>query len=234
MGARVFTIPLSHPARCAVGMLRQAGVRHRVLELPAGLQPVILRAAGFGGVTVPAVRLDDGRRLQGTRSIARELDATAPRCGLFPVGTAGRAAVREAERWGEEVLQPLPRRLIRRALQDDPELRRWFTRTTSPFPAPDLTATLLAPIIPLFVAQAGASPERVQADRAELPALLDRVDELLAHGVIGGDVPNAADWQIGTTVRALLAFESLAPQIAGRPAEALARRLVPEHVSIPA
>ncbi|HEU4658779.1 MAG TPA: glutathione S-transferase, partial [Capillimicrobium sp.] len=41
--------------------------------------------------------------------------------------------------------------------------------------------------------------------------------------------PNAADLQIGSTVRILLTFGDVAPLVAGRPAEALARRWFPRY-----
>ena len=47
--------------------------------------------------------------------------------------------------------------------------------------------------------------------------------------MIGGEQLNAADFQIGTTVRVMLALEDYAPLIEGRPAEALARRVWPEY-----
>ena len=43
------------------------------------------------------------------------------------------------------------------------------------------------------------------------PDLLDRVDELIAQGTIGGAQRNAADFQILTTVRLLMTIEDLAP-----------------------
>jgi glutathione S-transferase len=67
----------------------------------------------------------------------------------------------------------------------------------------------------------------VRSDLAELPANLDRVDELIAAGTIGAEVPNAADFQIATTVRVLLAFEDLRERVEGRPAGDLARRILP-------
>ena len=36
------------------------------------------------------------------------------------------------------------------------------------------------------------------------PGQLDRVDGWIADGLIGGDKPNAADLQIGSTIRLLL------------------------------
>lgn len=233
MTARLYTIALSHPGLCARGMLEQAGVAFDEVTLPGGLHPVVLRARGFPGVTVPALRFADRRRVQGSRAIARALHAAHPEAGLFPADAA-EVEVDEAERWGEEVLQPIPRRLIRRRLRDHLAVRQWFADVASPFPAPKVAGALLTPVVPLFVAQAGATPQRVQADLDALPGHLDHVDALLERGVIGRDTPNAADWQIGTTVRVLLAFEDLEHLVAGRPAEALARRLVPEFPLIPA
>jgi glutathione S-transferase len=93
---------------------------------------------------------------------------------------------------------------------------------------------VLTPLVPLFVAQAQATPARVAQDLANLPGLLDHVDGLLADGTIGGARLNAADWQIGTTVRVLLAFEDVRALVTGRPAEAHARRVLPEYPAIPA
>lgn len=234
MTARLYTIPLSHPSLCAAGMLQQQGVDYREISLAGGLHPAILRALGFRGATVPALRLADGRRVQGTRAISAALHVAAPERELFPADPELRARVEEAERWGEEVLQPIPRRLIRRGLRDHLRQRQWFADVASPFPAPRVMGALLTPLVPLFIAQAGATPERVQQDLTELPALLDRVDGLLAEGTIGGLKLNPADWQIGTTVRMLLAFEDVTALVAGRAAEKHARRVQPDYPTIPA
>jgi glutathione S-transferase len=53
------------------------------------------------------------------------------------------------------------------------------------------------------------------------------VDGLIAAGVIGGDEPNAADFQIATSVRVLLNFPQLRPLIESRPAAELAMRIAP-------
>lgn len=215
-------------------MLQQQEVAYREVSLPGGLHPAIVRVLGFAGGTVPALRLADGRRLQGTRSISMALHEAAPDRRLFPADPELRTRVEDAERWGEEVLQPIPRRLIRRGLRDHLRQRQWFADVASPFPAPRVMGVLLTPLVPFFIAQAGATPERVQQDLAELPALLDRVDGLLADGTIGGLQLNPADWQIGTTVRMLLAFEDVTALVAGRPAEAHARRVQPQYPTIPA
>ena len=231
---RIYTIPLSHPSLAVVGMARQLGVEHREVSLPGGLHPVVLRAQGFRAHTVPALRWDDGTRVQGSLDISRALHGSAPQGELFHADPQQRARVEEAERWGEKVLQPVPRRLIRRGLRDHLRQREWFADVASPFPLPRVTAVLLTPLVPVFIKQAGATPQRVARDLRELPAHLDHVDALIAAGTLDGPVLNAADWQIGTSVRALLAIEDVTALVAGRPAERHARRVLPDYPAIPA
>jgi hypothetical protein len=56
------------------------------------------------------------------------------------------------------------------------------------------------------------------------------VDELIERGVIGGAERNAADFQIATSVSLLLTMDDVRPLIEGRPAERLAREVVPHQV----
>jgi glutathione S-transferase len=233
VSAVIYTIPLSHPAIAAIGMLRQQGVDYREVSLVPGAHPVLLRALGFRGGSVPAMRLD-GRRVQGSRAISAALHARAPDRELFPSDPEAAARVAAAERWGEQVLQAVPRRLIRRGLADHLRQRQWFAGLATPFPAPQLFGALLTPVALLFALRSRASRARTTADLDELPSLLDRVDGLLADGTIGGERLNAADWQIGTSVRVLHAMQDVRPLVAGRPAEAHARRVVPDYPEIPA
>jgi glutathione S-transferase len=70
----------------------------------------------------------------------------------------------------------------------------------------------------------GADDDVVRADLQALPAHLDRVDELIAAGVLDGERPNAADLQIATSVRLLHTMSDVRPLVAGRPAERFAFR----------
>jgi glutathione S-transferase len=74
----------------------------------------------------------------------------------------------------------------------------------------------------------------VRRDLAELPGLLDEVDRLLEFGVIGGEQLGAADFQIASTVRMLLAMRDVRPLLTGRPAEPFAERVVPDYPDVPA
>lgn len=164
--ARLYAMSISHPAKAARLMLEHKGIGYETVNVSPGMQAVQVRLGGFRGGTVPALRID-GRRLVGTLAISRALDEIRPQPPLFPADPEHRRAVEEAEPWGERVLQPLPRRLLRRAL--------------------------------------------------------------IAAGAIGGDAFNAADFQIGTTLRVMLAGPDLGPVLAGRPGESLARRVWPHY-----
>jgi glutathione S-transferase len=223
---KLYALAFSHPAQAARLMLEHKQIEHEVVDLLPGMHPIQLRLAGFGGTTVPALRID-GRRIQGSRTISRALEGIVAEPALFPADGDLRRAVEKAEEWGERAFQPVPRRIFRWAVARDTDLRRWFAREMR-MPAPDLVATLNAPIARILARKVRADDdERVRGDVLALPDLLDRVDALIAAGIIGGPQPNAADFQIGTTVRVLSVFRELDPLIEGRPAAELGRRLLP-------
>ena len=231
---RLYGIPLSHPVLAARGMLERKSLDYRYVELLAGAHPPSLWALGFRRGTVPAMRLPDGRRVQGSLAIAQALEEVAPDPSLYPPEPAARGAAQDAERWGEAVLQPVPRRLIRWGLRSSLSQRRWFAEAGTPLPAPALAGWLLTPVAPVFAGLVGAGDDSVRGDLARIPELLDEVDRLLGDGVIGGAELGAADFQIGASVRMLLAMQDAGRLVAGRPAEAFARRVVPDYPSIPA
>ena len=232
--ATLYSIPPSHPCHAARLMLEHKRIDHKVVEVIPGTHAVAVRALGFQRGTVPALRLD-GRKIQGTTEISRVLDQVRPQPRLFPADPQRRAAVEEAERWGDEVLQNAPRLITRWLAIYRPQMRVHMA-TEAGVPAPTLVGHANAPVARYFGRKVGADDsERVRALVADLPEMLDHVDGLIADGVIGGEQPNAADFQIGSTVRALLTFEDLAPAIRGRPAADLAMRLMPEFpTSVPA
>lgn len=224
---KLYVIPLSHPAYSARLMLEHKGMEHEVVRLLSGFHPLLLRALGFTGGTVPALRLD-GRKLQGSLCISRALDEACAERPLFPADPERRERVVEAEAWGERELQPIPRRLFRWALTRDARLRRELARFNGlPFPA--LSGVMIRPVAALFARKSRASDANVRADMIRLPALLDRVDDLIAEGIMGGARLNAADFQIGPTLRLLLACDDLRELVRGRPAADLALRLLPDY-----
>lgn len=209
-------------------MLQHKGIEHEWVKLTPGAHAFRVRLAGFRGGTVPALKLD-GRRVVGSRGISRLLDEVKPAPRLFPADPALRRAVEEAEAWGDAVLQPIPRRLLRWALRHHPDARVVLARAFHS-PRPELVARVMGPFAAFYARREDArSSERVRADWAALPGHLDHVEQLIADGVIGAPEPNAADFQIGTTLRAMLEFEDFEPLLSGRPLEQLARRIMPEY-----
>ncbi len=226
MKARLFTIPSSHPSWSARLMLEHKGIDYSRIDLIAVVSKPILRAAGFPRVTVPALRIG-GSRIQGSREIARELDRLVPVPALLPADPVTRAVVEEAELWGDEVFQPVPRRIVWNSLKRDrAPIRSYLEGARLGIPI-SLAAATAAPIVWMAARFNAASDERVRADLAALPAMLDRIDRYIESGVIGGEEPNAADFQIATSVALLLTLDDVAPALAQRPAAALAKRLVP-------
>ena len=207
-------------------MLAHKGIEPRIVNLPPGSQRVAMRALGFRGGTVPGLKLD-GRRVQGSRAIARALDEVVPEPPLFPSEPNRRAAVEEAERWGDAVYQPVPRRIFRWSISSNHELRERIAVVTR-MPAPSIAARLFWPVAQFYVRSEGGGKEAARRDVAALPDHLDRVDELIAAGTLNGEELNAADFQIGTTTRVLLNFRPLRHLVEGRPAAEHAMRVAPD------
>jgi glutathione S-transferase len=74
-----------------------------------------------------------------------------------------------------------------------------------------------------------ADDDRVRADLAALPGMLQRIDDWIAQGVLGADPPTAADLQIATSLRLMITLEDLRGPITSRPAGVLTMRLVPDY-----
>ena len=225
MSARLYVTPLSNPSKAAIAMVAYKQLPHTVVTLTSGFHPYLVRAARFQGRTVPALRLDDGRRVQGSLAISRTLDELIAERPLFPADPGARRAVEDAERWGNDELQAVPRRMFRYATVQDRSLRRWIAADVAKVPAPALAAALTKPLAARRSREVGGE-DLIRADLVRLPALLDHVDALVAGAVIGTGQPNAADFQVLSSVRALLDFKAL-PDFEQRPGAQAARRLFP-------
>jgi len=232
--ATLYGLAPSNPSHAARLMLERKGIDHRVVNLPPGTHAVTLRLVGFRGGTVPALRLDR-RRVQGSLAISRALEEAEADPPLFPADPRRREDVIEAERWGERELQELPRRLTRWAALHHAAMREHMARETG-IPLPRVAAFLNIPVARHFARKVGSDDdELVRGTLLSIPAALDRIEELIAAGTIGGSEPNAADFQIAPTVRCLLTFGDLEPLLAGRRAAAYARGILPEYpTTVPA
>jgi glutathione S-transferase len=224
MGITLYGTPPSPPAHTARLMLERKGLEHRIVWLLPGLWPALLRTRGFRGGTVPAMKID-GRRLQGSRVISRALEEAKPEPSLFPADPELRREVEDAERWGDEVLQDVPRRIVRWISVHRPESRVMIAREIG-IPLPRFAAWINAPSARHLARKVDADGQ-IERAIAQVPDVLGHVDDLISRGVIGGDEPNAADFQIATSVRALLTVQDLRPATQDRPAAELAMRYLP-------
>lgn len=228
-GTHLYGIKHSHSVLASRMALELTGVQFAAHDLFPGLHGVIVRAKGFRRWTVPALLLGN-RKVQGTLAIARELDRLAPDAGLFPQEAFQRRAVEAAERFGHDELQPVARRVFRWAGAHDNATRAWTARHVIGAPMPTVTGYVFKPVMMFFGRVVSkASDAQIRADLAHLPALLDRSDALVDEGTIGCAAPNAADLQILTSIRLLLAHEDLRTMIAARPCGEAALRLIPDY-----
>jgi glutathione S-transferase len=202
--------------------LRLKGLAYERVDLPmTGEHPERMQEIyGEGNSTVPGL-LVDGEPVHGSRSILQRLEQIEPGAALYPS-----EEVREAERWGDEELQDLGRRLPWGALHFRPELLAAIGGGEQlDGPGTDYAIR--------FVRAAwryhGITAARLADDLAGLPAKLEHIESLARAGVIGGETPNAGDLQIGATIRVLLPIGDLSPLLADTAAEAVALRHFPEY-----
>ena len=207
--------------------LELKGIDYHHVELPPMTHRPIVRALGFAGHTVPALILD-GERVQGTRPIVRALERRNPDPPLLPRDPDERRVVEEVERFGEQELQPVLRRLQPWAVSQRPEAIATFPdRLRTPLP-PRVVAAMMKPNLAIALRQTGSNEQTVRATLSRLPGMLDRVDAWIGEGVIGGEQPNAGDIQVASTLRMLMAYDDLAPGVRARPGGRLALRLLPD------
>jgi glutathione S-transferase len=224
---KLYVVPGSNPSMSARLALEHKGLKYERVDLIPTIHMAFLRLAGFPAPTVPALRIDS-RRVQGSLAVIRALEELRPEPPLFPGDREGRRRVEVAERWGEAVLQPIPRRLAWWALRRERKALRSFAEGAALHVPIGLAIHAAGPIIRFEIRTHGATDESVQADLRALPETLSRIDACIERGVIGGATPNAADFQIAPSVRLLMCSDQLRPRVAERPCGRLAARLLPE------
>jgi glutathione S-transferase len=232
MSIKLYVLPASHPCAAVEEALRRKAITYKRVDL----LPMTQVAAGpllYGGSTVPGMRID-GEKLVGSRTIMRRLDALAPEPPLLPADSETRERVLEAERWGDDVFQSVPRRIVDVAfLRDAGAMESYAGEAKLPLPT-----ALLRPALPLTAKlmawRSHADDASTRADLAALPGQLEKVDAWIAEGLLGGDEPNAADLQIGSTIRLLETIRDTRPLLEGHPAADLTRYFPPMVGEVPA
>lgn len=228
MATRLYVIPASHPSISIALMLEHKGIAYKRTDLLPVISKVVLRGVGFPRNTVPAMKID-GRKVQGSREIARDLDAVQPQPRLFPEDPERRALVEEAERFGDEELQHPVRQILWWTIKKDKAPLRSYSEGAKLGVPIGLAMKTAAPIVALSAHFNEASDENARRALAVLPVLLDKVDAWIEAGVLNGEQLNAADFQIAPSIGLAMTLDDLRPAIEGRPAGKLAARLVPNY-----
>jgi glutathione S-transferase len=232
MAATLYALPGSHPVAAVEVALRLKSIDYRRVDLLPSVE-VLAGPLLYGGRTVPGMRID-GERLVGSRTIMRRLDTLVPEPALLPApDDPAHVRVLEAERWGDEVLQSVPRRIIDVAFIRRPTaMESYAANAKLPLPRP-----LMRPALPLtarlMALKNGARDDAARADLLALPSMLDRIDAWIADGLLGGERPNAADLQIGSTIRLIATIGDVRPLIGDRPAAQLTRYFPPMVGEVP-
>jgi glutathione S-transferase len=224
---KLYVIPGSHPAMAARRMLELKGIPYKRVDLMPVISRAALKAMRFPSNTIPSLVMGD-RKLTGSRAIAEELDRLRPDPPLYPADHDEQVAVKEAERWGEEVLQPAARRISWNVLKRDRSPLASYAAGARLGVPIGLAVRTAAPIVAAASRMNNADDEVVRADLAALPGWLQRIDDWIAEGVLGADPPNAADLQIGASLRLMMTFDDVRPAIEERPAGEMAVRAIPD------
>src|SRR3954452_9988129 len=192
VGIDLYVVHGSHPCAAVERALELKGLPFRRIELPPPLHAAFQRVR-FGARTVPAMRLDSGEKVSGSRAILRRLEEIAPEPSLWPDDGEARALVERAEEWGDEVYQPIARRLLWGAIRRCPEALVSYSDGSRP-PLPKRATRAAARAIASGEAVLNDATEpSVRADLRSLPHHLDRIDGWIAAGIIGGGRPHRPD-----------------------------------------
>ncbi|MET0306432.1 MAG: glutathione S-transferase N-terminal domain-containing protein [Solirubrobacterales bacterium] len=211
------SVPFSHPVLAVSTALDRFGHEYETVELVSGQHgEEIERIYGDGNATVPGLLVDE-EPVHGTAAIFARLDELHPDAGLYPAATA--AAIREAEAGVAEDLQMSARVLVFGALHFRPESMGTFAGAGQLDPGGvDFAIKMMRATWRYLEITA----ERVHATLQDLPAQLDAADGLIELGAAGGEVPTAADFQLGSSLRLLAQIGDVRPLVEARPAITLA------------
>lgn len=227
VSAKLYVVQGSHPCATAERALQLKGVSYRRVEL-VELAHMPLQRMRFGGPTVPGIVFADGEKVLGSRAIVHHLDERVADPPLLPSEPDDRARVEDLERWGDEQLQSLARRICWATFRHHASPMPSYAEN-SKWPVPAAVIRSVGPIIARGAARVhGADDARLAEDVRAVPELVAHVNRAMDEGTIGGHSPNAADLQIAPSIRLLLTFDDLKPMIEGTPAGELALRWFPD------
>ena len=214
-------VPASHPCAAVEAALELKGIDYQRVEL-LPLSQVLVGPLLYGGVTVPGMRVD-GQRLVGSRAIMRRVDELAPEPPLLPPpGEPATPACWRPSAGAMRSSRRVPRRLIDAAFLRNPRAMESYADRRAAAAAVDAAPQPAAHRPSDGDAQQG--PGRERAGRSAGAARPAGADRRLDRGrPAGRPGPNAADLQIGSTIRLLNSIGDVRPLIEAAPPRGLCR-----------
>ncbi len=209
-------VPFSHPCLAVSAALDRLGLEYETVTLETGRQgDEVEEVYGEGRRTVPGLLVDD-EPVHGTPTIFARLGELHPDAGLYPAAVA--EAIREAEPALAEDVQMSARVLVFGAMHFRPESMGTFAGVDQLDPGGVDFAIKSMRAAWRYL---GIDAQRVYDTLRALPDQLDAVDALLEAGVIGGEQPTAADFQLGSSLHLLVQIGDVRPLVEERPAAKL-------------
>ena len=163
-------VPPSHPCMTVAAALELKGLEYERVDFPHSERLERMEEIyGEGNSTVPGLLIDE-QPVHGSRAILARLEAIEPTPTLYPS-----EQVREAERWGDEELQDLGRRLPWGALHFRPEAMGTFAGGEPLDPA---GTDFAIKFVRATWRYHGITAARLHDDLAGLPAKIAHIEQL--------------------------------------------------------
>ncbi|MBK8293363.1 MAG: glutathione S-transferase family protein [Solirubrobacterales bacterium] len=217
-------VPMSHPCMTARAGLEHKGIEfEEVMLLPGNQEGVLEGIYGDGNKTVPGIVVGE-EPIHTSIGILRYIDDEVPENPLYPEAIANE--VQEAEVWGDRYFQEVARRLPFGALHFRPGSMGTFAgageldAAGTDFAAKNLRGTWK---------YLRLKPSQLMEDLARIDETIDRIESYARDGILGGDEPTAADFQIASSARVLMTIGDLLPALDGSAAERIAMRYFPDY-----
>lgn len=212
-------LPPSHPCKAVAAALDYKGITYEWVDLDFGKHnEQIEEIYGEGNRTVPGLTIDD-EKIHGSTGIFQRLEELVPENPLYPKGIG--EAVREAELWAAGDLQDFGRRIPWGGLYFRPERLGRINGIEELDPA---GTDFAMKFIRATWKYHNISCVRIAGDLEQLPGMIDRIDGMADEGILDGENPTAADFQIGASIFTISTIEDVRPVIEGSAADRVARK----------